>query len=60
MKGGALGTLASATLAATMIAAFLLLAFGARLAIRPAERQRGLLMIACGVIFVANVLIWTL
>ena len=55
-----MGTLASALLAITMIAAVLLLVFGAKLALRPEERQRGLLMIACGIIFVGNVLIWTL
>ncbi len=60
MKGGTLGTLASAALAITMIAAFLLLIFGVKLALRPADRQRGLLMVACGIIFIANVLIWTL
>jgi drug/metabolite transporter superfamily protein YnfA len=60
VKGGTLGTLASAALAITMIAAFLLLVFGVRLALRPADRQRGLLMVACGIIFIANVLIWTL
>ncbi len=60
MKGGTLGTLASAALAITMIAAFLLLVFGVKLALRPADRQRGLLMVACGIIFIVNVLIWTL
>ena len=60
MKGGTLGTLASAALAITMIAAFLLLVFGVRLALRPADRQRGLLMVVCGIIFIANDLIWTL
>ena len=60
MKGGTLGTLASAALAITMIAAFLLLVFGVKLALRPADRQRGLLMVACGNIFIVNVLIWTL
>ena len=60
MKGGTLGTLASAALAITMIAAFLLLVFGVKLSLRPADRQRGLLMVACGMIFIANVLIWTL
>jgi hypothetical protein len=60
VKGGNLGNIGSAALAITMIAAFLLLAFGIRLAVRPADRQRGLLMIACGIIFIANVLIWTL
>ena len=49
-----------AALGITMIAAFLLLIFGVKQALRPADRQRGLLMIACGVIFIANVLIWTL
>lgn len=43
-----------------MIAAALLLIFGAKQAMRPADRRRGLLMIACGIIFIANVLIWTL
>ena len=60
MKSGTLGTLASAALAITMIAAFLLLVFGVKLALRPADRQRGLLMVACGIIFIVNVLIWTL
>ena len=43
-----------------MIAAFLLLIFGIRQAMRPADRQRGLLMIACGIVFIVNVLIWTI
>jgi drug/metabolite transporter superfamily protein YnfA len=54
------GTIASAALAITMIAAILLLIFGIRLATRPDDRQRGLLMIACGIIFIGNVLIWTI
>jgi hypothetical protein len=53
------GNIASAALAITMIAAFLLLGVGVKLALQPAGRQRGLLMIACGIIFIANVLIWT-
>jgi len=60
VKGRQLGSLASALLAVTMVAAILLLIFGARLALRPDDRQRGLLMIACGIIFIGNVLIWTL
>ena len=43
-----------------MLAAFLLLGFGVKLAMRTEDRQRGLLMIACGIIFIANVLIWTI
>ena len=42
-----------------MIAAFLLLGFGVKQAMNRENRQRGLLMIACGVVFIANVLIWT-
>jgi hypothetical protein len=60
VKGRALSSVASAALAITMFAAILLLIFGLKLALRPAERQRGLLMIACGIVFVGNVLIWTL
>ena len=60
MKGSVLGNIVSATLAITMIAAFLLLVFGIRQATNRPTRQRGLLMIACGVIFIANVLIWTI
>lgn len=43
-----------------MIAAGLLLIFGIRQALQPEHRQRGLLMIACAIVFVGNVLIWTL
>ena len=43
-----------------MIAAFLLLGFGLKQAMNPDSRQRGLLMIGCGVVFIANVLIWTI
>jgi hypothetical protein len=52
--------IAAAALAVTMIAALLLLGFGLKLVMNPAHRQRGLLMIACGIIFIGNVLIWTL
>ena len=60
MKGSVLGGFASAAMAITMIAAFLLLGFGVKQALQPGNRQRGLLMIACGIIFVVNVLIWTI
>ena len=55
-----MGSFASAALAITMIAAFLLLGFGVKQALQPKNRQRGLLMIACGIVFIANVLIWTI
>ena len=43
-----------------MIAAFLLTAGGVKLARRPEDRKRGLLMIAAAAVLVANVLVWTL
>ena len=43
-----------------MIAAFLLLGFGLKQAMNPDSRQSGLMMIGCGVVFIANVLIWTI
>jgi drug/metabolite transporter superfamily protein YnfA len=55
-----MGDFASAALAITMVAAIMLLIFGGRAALRPEDRQRGLLMIACGIVFIVNVLIWTL
>jgi hypothetical protein len=60
VKGSDLGNIASATLGITMIAAFLLLGFGIKQAMNRESRQRGLLMIGCGIVFVANVLIWTI
>ncbi len=49
-------------LALAMIAAFVLILFGARLARRnavPGDRKRGLLMLAAAAVLIANVLIWT-
>ena len=51
--------IASTALALAMIAAALLAVFGVRLALRPAERKRGLLMIATALVLLGNVLIWT-
>ena len=59
MKGSELGSVAATAMAITMIAAFLLLGFGVKQALNRESRQRGLLMIACGIIFIVNVLIWT-
>ena len=55
-----MGSLASGAIFITAIAAILLLIFGVKLALQPEERRRGLLMIACGIIFLGNVLIWTI
>ena len=50
---------AAATLSIAMIAVFLLTVFGVRFALRGGNRKQGLLMIAAGVVILANVLIWT-
>lgn len=46
-------------LAVAMIAAFLLLAGGAKLATQKDTRRRGLLMILAALVLVTNVMIWT-
>ena len=59
-REGDLQGLGSAALAIAMIAAFLLLIGGIRLAGRREDRTRGILMIGAAAVLVANVLIWTL
>ncbi len=60
VKGGALMTgFASAAMALAMIAAFLLVIGGARLAMREGDRKRGILMIVAAAVLVGNVLILT-
>jgi hypothetical protein len=51
---------ASTLMSIVMLAAFALLAFGARLAWVGTHRKQGLLMMLVAVILVANVLIWVL
>ena len=50
----------SGAMSLAMIAAFVLVIAGARLARRGGDRKRGLLMIAAAAVLVANVLVWTL
>ncbi len=52
-----MGTIASAALTLGVIAALILVVGGVRLVRR--DRQRGLLMIAAGVVIFGNVLVWT-
>ena len=51
---------ASAALAITMIAAFLLIAGGIQLIVRRRDRTRGVLMLVAAAVLIGNVLIWTL
>jgi len=55
-----LAGMGSAVMAIAMIAAFLLVIGGIRLAARREDRGRGILMIGAAEILVVNVLIWTL
>ncbi len=50
----------SGAMALAMIAAFVLAGGGVKLALKPENRRRGLLMIAAAAVLVANVLVWTL
>ena len=51
--------LSSVAMALAMIAAFLLLAGGIKLALTRETRGRGALMIAAALVLVMNVMIWT-
>jgi hypothetical protein len=51
---------ASAAMALTMVAAFLLAIGGLHLLVRRGERQKGLLMLVAAAVLVANVVIWTI
>ena len=46
-------------LALAMIAALVLIYFGARLAWRGDDRKRGILMVVAALVLIGNVLIWT-
>ena len=50
---------AAAAMAMAMLAAFALVIGGVRLALRPAERKRGALMLIAAAVLVGNVLVWT-
>ena len=49
----------AAAMAVAMLAAFLLAVGGIRLALRPADRKRGVLMLVAAAVLVGNVLVWT-
>ena len=46
-------------LALAMIAAFVLIIFGAKLALRRDDRKRGVLMVVAALVLIANLFIWT-
>nr|WP_294169528.1 hypothetical protein [uncultured Sphingomonas sp.] len=51
---------AATTMSIAMIAAFVLVAVGVRLVLRPEHRKQGGLMVVAGLVILANVLVWTL
>ena len=54
-----MGMIGEGALALAMIAAFLLIVFGVRLAFRDGDRKRGALMIAAAAVLIGNVVIMT-
>ena len=54
-----MGMIGEGALALAMIAAFLLIVFGIRLAMKGGDRKRGLLMIGAAAVLVGNVVILT-
>ena len=58
MKTG-MASLSNIALTLAMIASFLLLAGGAKLAFDRQSRPRGILMIVAALVLVMNVMIWT-
>ena len=58
-RGFNVGQIASAILAITMIAAFILVLGGIRLLRQPEQRSRGALMLVAALVLAANVVIWT-
>jgi high-affinity Fe2+/Pb2+ permease len=50
----------SVAMAVAVIAAFLLLAGGVKLALNRRNRMRGILMIVAALVLVTNVMIWTM
>lgn len=49
---------AATLLSVAMLAAFVLLIFGARFALKAEHRKQGLLMVVAGLVLIANVLVW--
>ena len=56
----AIGEFASAAMSVAMVAAIILAIAGVKLALKPDQRSRGLLMIVAAAVLVGNVVIWTL
>lgn len=54
-----MGMIGEGALALAMIAAFLLIVFGIRLAMKGGDRKRGVLMIVAAAVLVGNVVILT-
>ena len=55
-----MSAIAAAAPAIAMVAAFILAWFGIRLARRPDERTKGILMIVMALVLIGNVVIWVI
>jgi hypothetical protein len=57
--GWEMDNISSVTMALAMVAAFLLIAAGVKLALTRQARVRGVLMIVAALVLITNVMIWT-
>lgn len=55
-----MGMIGEGALALAMIAAFMLVVFGVRLAFKGGDRKRGILMVVAAVVLIVNVVILTI
>lgn len=55
-----MGVIGEGAMAMAMIAAFLLVGFGLKLAVKGGDRKRGMLMIAAAAVLAGNVVILTI
>ena len=54
-----MNTIAATLMSIAMLAAFVLIGFGVKFALKAEHRKQGVLMLVAGLVLVANVLIWT-
>ena len=60
VKGREMEGFTALAMAVAMLAAFALIFGGLKLALRPEDRRRGVLMIVAAAVLMGNVLVWTI
>lgn len=54
-----MGMIGEAAMAVAMLAAFVLIVFGVRLAVKGGDRKRGVLMVVAALVLIGNVVVMT-